>query len=153
VEGPPAPEFFAEADAARARAQAVEKRAGPGVDATMPLPVMSMPAQDGAGSNAATVALPVISLPAVVEEGTADRAKSDPPALTVEQYAALCAEVASFPGKAESTFEKYGLASPRARADLDEDFAQRFRSDPGLHRRWQALVAHYNDWYRRYGAR
>ena len=85
--------------------------------------------------------LPVIRLPE--PQGGRD------PVLTVEQYAAFCAELTVFPEKAADIHRKYRVASAEARAALDAAFAQRLRADPSLQRRWRALVDHYGAWYRR----
>lgn len=87
-----------------------------------------------------TVALPVLALPAGAESA---------PPMSLEQYAAFCAELAVFPAHAVSIHLRYGLASADARKALDEVFARRFGVDPSQQRRWQALVVHYGDWYRR----
>jgi hypothetical protein len=84
------------------------------------------------------------------ERDTADRGRAS---LTLEQYAAFCAELAVFPGQAADVHRRYGVAEESARRALDDGFAQRFRVDPTLQRRWRALVAHYGDWYRSQGAR
>jgi hypothetical protein len=93
----------------------------------------------------------VISAPATADAATEARADACS-TLTVEQYAALCAELAVAPGSAENIFQRYGLGSPRERPQVDDDFAQRFRVDPALEQRWQALVAHYREWFRTRGA-
>ncbi len=86
------------------------------------------------------MALPAIRMPAAAGERGA---------LTVEQYAAFCAELAVLPANTKQIHEKYGVVSLDVRAALHEAFAQRFGADPTLQRRWRALVAHYTDWYRR----
>jgi hypothetical protein len=93
-----------------------------------------------------TVCLPVIGVGAsLVAQGGA-------PPLTVEQYAAFCAELTVLPGRAADLHKKYGIADPAARRALDDGFAERFHVDPELRRRWGALVAHYESWYRAQGA-
>jgi hypothetical protein len=82
-----------------------------------------------------------------------DKAPAPPdsniPALTLEQYAALCAEMAMKPAQAEAILARYRLTG--ARRVVDEQFAQRFRAEPALQQRWQALIVHYGDWFRRQG--
>ncbi len=115
AEGPPAPEFFAAADAARTE------------------PRVSRPP----GNE--TVALPVLQVP-------------DEP-LTVEQYAAFCAELSVFPDAADSIHRQYGVPGAEARGLLDAAFARRFAADPTLERKCRALVRHYEGWFRREGPR
>jgi hypothetical protein len=125
LHGTPPAEFFVAVDASRAER---EERASPqGPDATL---VLGEP----------------LPLPA------ADAPRSQEP-LSLEQYAAFCAELAVYPGRAGLIHQQYGLADPNARRALDDAFAHRFRSEPAARERWQALVAHYGEWYRRQGGR
>jgi hypothetical protein len=128
TKGAPAPPFFETADAARAEVRA--PRASATGHTTMVLPVMD-------------VATPTSKCGADGRH-TGERACAS---LTVEQYAAFCAEVAVFPDHVVQVHQRYGVGQD-ARTALDEAFAQRFTADPTLQRRWRALVAHYGDWYR-----
>lgn len=67
------------------------------------------------------------------------------PRLSIEQYAALCAEVSVSPETAEATFAKYGLASPEERAAADLEWQERLRADAALMQRWQTLYLHYSE--------
>ena len=69
--------------------------------------------------------------------------------MSLEQYAALCAELAVFPAQAAIIHTRYSLADAGARMALDEVFARRFVGDPREQQRWRALVVHYSDWHRR----
>lgn len=82
-----------------------------------------------------TVVLPVKAQPA--------------PSMSLEQYAALCAELAVFPAQAATIHARYGLADAGARMALEQVFARRFVGDPREQQRWRALVVHYSDWHRR----
>lgn len=64
------------------------------------------------------------------------------PALSLEQYAALYAELAVLPDT-ESVFLKYGLANPEVRRTVDATFRDLLASDPASLRRWHQLYAHY----------
>lgn len=66
-----------------------------------------------------------------------------PPALTLEQYAALCAELSAYPQQQEAVFQRYGLAAPEDRAAVGGKWQDRLREDPGESQRWQALYRHY----------
>jgi hypothetical protein len=128
MSGAPSPAFFMAADAA----QAASFRA------------RSSPAEDG------TAVLPVIRLSELTDERRADELRAGGnarPSLSIEQYAALCAELAAYPGQVVHVHQRYGIVSDDARVALDEAFALRFSNDPSLQRRWQALVAHYTRWY------
>ncbi|MDI1448336.1 hypothetical protein [Polyangium sp. 6x1] len=61
------------------------------------------------------------------------------PELSLEQYAALCAELAASPGRAEETFARYGLTALESRRAVDEAWKERLRREPELYRRWQSL--------------
>jgi hypothetical protein len=127
--GAPPTAFFAAADAARAEVRRPGTRATG--HETMALPAMGGAAPEGEG-----------------EAGERDEAKRQGASLTLEQYAAFCAELAVFPDQVASVHRRYGVADETARRALDGTFAQRFQGDPTLQRRWRALVAHYGDWYR-----
>lgn len=64
-------------------------------------------------------------------------------ALSLEQYAALCAELAMFPADAERAFSSYGLALPETRRKVDAAFRELLARDPESQRRWQELYTHY----------
>lgn len=73
--------------------------------------------------------------------------------LSIEQYAALCAEVAVFPQAAEATFAKHGLAARKDRLTADLAWQERLRDDPALMQRWQGLYLHYHEHYSRMSKR
>ncbi|MGK3981780.1 hypothetical protein WME99_01995 [Sorangium sp. So ce136] len=61
------------------------------------------------------------------------------PALSLEQYATLCAELAASTGSAEALFARYGLIQPEARLTVDRFWRDRLARDPAAHQRWQEL--------------
>ncbi|KYF73347.1 hypothetical protein [Sorangium cellulosum] len=61
------------------------------------------------------------------------------PALSLEQYASLCAELAVAPGDAKALFGLYGLAQPDVRLAVDRFWRDQLARDQAAHRRWQAL--------------
>ncbi|AUX21778.1 uncharacterized protein SOCEGT47_022660 [Sorangium cellulosum] len=61
------------------------------------------------------------------------------PALSLEQYASLCADLAASPGDAEALFARYGLGRPEARLAVDGFWRDRLARDPAAHRRWREL--------------
>ncbi|HTN86644.1 MAG TPA: hypothetical protein VL242_23250 [Sorangium sp.] len=61
------------------------------------------------------------------------------PALSLEQYATLCAELAAAPGNAEALFARYGLIQPEARVAVDRFWRDRLARDPAEHQRWKEL--------------
>lgn len=71
--------------------------------------------------------------------------------LSIEQYAALCAEIAVFPTTSEAIFAKYGLASAKDRMTADIGWQERLRGDAALMARWQGLYLHYHEHYSRRG--
>ena len=66
------------------------------------------------------------------------------PALTLDQYASLCAELTVFPQQTEAVFEKYGLGPLRARLAVDLGWRERLRRAPDEYAAWQALYARYH---------
>jgi len=127
--GAPPPAFFAAADAVRGQMRV------PPANATGH-ETMVLPAMDASALKDAT------------EAGDCDTVDTGRAALTIEQYAAFCAELAVFPGGAGDICRKYGVAAPVARAALDDAFVREFQADPTTHSRWRALVEHYKSWYR-----
>jgi hypothetical protein len=126
VKGPPPAAFFTAADAARE--ESLHTRSSASGYETLLLPAITV---QGLGS---------------VNDAPSATATTH---LTVEQYAALCAELAVSPNQAADIHRKYRVVSAAARAALEAAFAQQFRSDPTLHRRWRSLVDHYGVWFRR----
>ncbi|WP_437602325.1 hypothetical protein WMF28_11925 [Sorangium sp. So ce590] len=61
------------------------------------------------------------------------------PALSLEQYASLCADLAAAPAGAEALFAQYGLREPEARRAVDGFWRERLARDPAAHQRWQEL--------------
>ncbi|WP_159396911.1 hypothetical protein [Sorangium cellulosum] len=94
------------------------------------------------GTQPASGAPPAAVLPF---SSSARRQASDAPAsppaaaLSLEQYASLCAELAASPGDAEALFARYGLGQPEARLAVDSAWRDRLARDPSAHRRWQEL--------------
>src|SRR5262249_29579015 len=74
---------------------------------------------------------------------------SDQVDLSLEQYAALCAEVSAFPQRADATFARYGLVSREDKLTIDAVWQDRLSSDPALMKRWQSLYLHYQEYYHR----
>lgn len=62
---------------------------------------------------------------------------------TLETYASLCAELAEQPESAVETGRRYRVEEHEAMRQLNLEFAERFRSEPGLLPRWQQLVEAY----------
>ncbi|WP_437561942.1 hypothetical protein [Sorangium sp. So ce542] len=61
------------------------------------------------------------------------------PALPLEQYAALCADLAVAPASAEALFAQYGLREPEARLAVDGFWRDRLARDQAAYQRWQEL--------------
>ncbi|WP_156338238.1 hypothetical protein [Chondromyces crocatus] len=57
--------------------------------------------------------------------------------LDIYQYAALCAELAVFPGAVEATFQRYGLHEPARRAAVDTAWKARLQADARAYATWQ----------------
>lgn len=70
-----------------------------------------------------------------------------PPALTIEQYASLCAELGASPHQADAIFRRYGLESARERLEVDLGWQERLRRAPDEHRAWQDLYNRYHAYW------
>src|SRR5262249_10572468 len=66
--------------------------------------------------------------------------------LTIEQYAALCAELALRPERREQAYARQGIMSLEEGARVHKMFAIRFDVDADLRARWQTLTDAYAAW-------
>ncbi len=73
--------------------------------------------------------------------------------LSIEQYAALCAEVTIFPDRADAIFAQYGLGVRKDRLTADAAWQDRLRADHALMARWQSLYLYYHEYYHRLAKR
>ncbi len=73
--------------------------------------------------------------------------RTSPPALSIEQYASLCAELAAKPAAKDDTLARYQIAAATAKQALDEAWTQRFDADSALRTRYEQLVRYYTQWY------
>ncbi len=70
------------------------------------------------------------------------------PTLTVEQYAAFCAECAVSPECVAAVRQRYHLPDERAHRALEGHWTQRLSADPALSKRFRDLLDRYRDWLR-----
>jgi hypothetical protein len=68
------------------------------------------------------------------------------PALTVEQYALLCAERERFPERLADTNARYQLFDDVVRRTVDKNWQDRLAADPALYQTWAQLHAQYKAW-------
>lgn len=126
-----------------------------------PAPRLAAPAAPAAlATPAGTAPLPdmaalVAALPFTPASGkrpfptpTPSAAAHTAPALSLEQYAALCAELSLHPRSASAIYPRYGLRDAAAWHATDAAWQARMRSDAALEARWQQLIAHYRAHYR-----
>jgi len=73
------------------------------------------------------------------------------PALTLAQYAALCAACGALPDRVHETHAKFGLPDAAAREELDSAWQQHFDTDPNAHHLWQVLLKQFRAWLVQYG--
>jgi hypothetical protein len=69
-------------------------------------------------------------------------------ALTLEHYAALCAECTVHPEWGVQVQARYHVRSEQERALLDRHWRERMAADAALGERFRQLCAHYTDWVR-----
>jgi hypothetical protein len=67
------------------------------------------------------------------------RPGGEAPTITLEQYAALCADLTLSPPHAEAIFRRYGFEDPQARIAVDLLWKERLRQNPAEYQHWQAL--------------
>ncbi|MBI4702916.1 MAG: hypothetical protein HY744_17500 [Deltaproteobacteria bacterium] len=74
-----------------------------------------------------------------------------PPALTLEQYASLCAEHAAYPDREAQIETRYQIRDRPGRARLDRHWQERFAREPALRSEWERLRAQYQAWLTQQG--
>ncbi len=90
-------------------------------------------------------AAPALPFQAPTSPRTGDPAAPAPTdALTLDQYASLCAELAASPQAADLIFARYGLASTNLRLRVDLAWQERLRRNPLEYRRWQQLYRRHH---------
>ncbi|WP_437646550.1 hypothetical protein [Sorangium sp. So ce362] len=87
--------------------------------------------------------IPPSALGAPEQDGAQDGA----PALSLAQYASLCAELAVAPHARDATFRRYGLGTPRQQTIVDRAWQTRLLRNPVEYREWQALYEHYSRYW------
>jgi hypothetical protein len=105
-------------------------------------PVASPPAHGPEPTG--TAPMPAVGAAPASASGARDTGGAPAPAedaarLTLEEYAAFCAELAAFPGEFAETFQRYGLGSPQDGIDLAAAWQERFRRVPEELDTWQRL--------------
>lgn len=141
--GPPAPAFWAVVYSARAE-DLLAGRAHTTGDETMMVPVAVLTPRKGESST---------KPPALALERPEITSANKVAVLSVEQYAALHAELAMFAGNELAIHARYGLHEVGTRKALDEAFVQRFQADPREHQRWEALAIRHWQWLREQAVR
>jgi len=63
--------------------------------------------------------------------------------LSLEQYAALCAELAASPTNADAVFARYNLATQRERLEVDLAWRERLRNNHVEYHKWHELYQRY----------
>lgn len=67
------------------------------------------------------------------------------PTLSLEQYAAMCAESSLGGASQEQALARYGLSSVGVWRAVDEAWQARLSADPALMQRWLDLTARYRE--------
>ena len=119
---------------------------GQGTVKTMPVPVMSsslgetLPLGSDAMQKAIT-AVPFLG-------STAGAGVVPFPALTVQQYVSLRADLAAMPERWTETLHRYGVPSEASRRALDEHWQEQLAARPELRAELDAAVEMYTRWLR-----
>ncbi len=96
-------------------------------------------AEIGALTDDQLEALPFVAAPTAAED-------DEPPHLTLEHYASMCAELQVNPAHAEGIRRRYGLAELSDQQREDGAWAKRMAGDSRLTERWRQLVGQYQAW-------
>ena len=119
---------------------------GQGTVKTMPVPVMRSDLGETLplGSDAMQKAVAAVSF-----LGSEAGAGVVPfPALTVQQYVSLRADLAAMPERWTETLHRYGVPSEASRRALDEHWQEQLAARPALRAELDAAVATYTSWLR-----
>ncbi|EYF08508.1 hypothetical protein [Chondromyces apiculatus] len=73
-------------------------------------------------------------------------------ALSLDQYASLCAELAVFPASHEAIFQRHGLDPGVNRDAIGAAWSERLQRDRAQYERWQELYRTYHDYWTKRGA-
>lgn len=113
--------------------QPQQPQAAPSPPAVEPIP----PSTPSSSRGAPASAKPPTSSPSEALQRPATRG------LSIEQYASLCAELATYPAQTEQVFLRYHLVSAQDRAAVDSEWRARLAKDPAEYKRWHELYWHY----------
>lgn len=136
-----------DASAFRAALPFDAKSAAPSTPGASP-PPSPAPAPAG-GLPFARAAAPAPAPAAAPAPAPASPTAQPAPCLTLEYYAAACAELAIDPRRAPEIFPRYGLRDAAAWHANEVEWQRRMRSDPAMQARFQALITHYRAYYAR----
>lgn len=116
----------------------------PVADVTPPASQLDLDALDADATLQANVTQPVAPLRSFVEDGKTTQlsftSQAHPFALTVDQYAALCAErdlCTDDVERVRKIHKRYEIADKRAKSLVDRLFKLRFEEDPDLEESWR----------------
>ena len=101
-----------------------------------------------AGSSGAELTRPPAGATIPIDRAEVPGLEFEPPELTLEQYAWLCAETAVFPALAQEANRKYGIADERTRGALDRQWRERFTAEPAIRAAWKSLLTRCKSWLR-----
>lgn len=73
------------------------------------------------------------------------------PALSLEAYASLCAQLAVSPGSSAEILPRYGVHTDEMKRAVDAEWQARMSSHPATRAEWQRLCAVYESWLRNGG--
>jgi Meckel syndrome type 1 protein len=120
-------------------------------DHTLPFHKPARPV--AAQADAAPAPAPPAEASAPAPEGTREATALAPhlATMTIEQYAALCAECAVHPGWTAQVHARYQIQSEAERAALDGRWGERMAGNEELVRLWQWHYARFEQWFRQQG--
>lgn len=143
------PPGFGDTPAAPASPAASVPHAAPAPPHATPAPHAAPAPSHAAPASPAALSPPPGASPVPAGGGPVAKWSTGHFGLSIEQYAALCAEVAVFPERGEAIFAQYGLAERKDRMTADLAWQDRLRADNALMARWQGLYLYYHDYYSR----
>ena len=68
------------------------------------------------------------------------------PAMTLDAYASLCAELLAQPARRPDVLQRYQIADETALNELHAFWQKQFAKEPRLHAEWQSKCEAFRDW-------
>ncbi len=120
----------------------------PALDLSKPSPPRPMPEVQG-DTLPLQVNMMEMALPFMKNQRGGSGTKTAPPnapAMTLDAYASLCAELLAQPARRPDVLQRYQIADETALNELHAFWQKQFAKEPRLHAEWQSKCEAFRDW-------